>query len=420
MGMTITEKILAAHAGEKSVAPGQLINAKVDLVLGNDATTPIAIDQFEKYMNTDIFDPNKVVFVLDHFTPSNDVQSARQCQKVTKFSHKHKIKHCYDVGRMGIEHALLPEIGLVLPGDVIVGADSHTCTYGALGAFSTGIGSTDLASAMALGELWLKVPESIKVNFSGKLNKWVVGKDLILHLIHRIGVDGALYKAIELTGSAIGSLSLDERLTMTNMAIEAGAKNGIIASDATTMSYLKKVTSKEYITYQSDPDANYSEVIEIDVNKIQPQIALPNSPANVKPVNEIGEIPINQVFIGSCTNGRITDLRQAAEILKGRKSHKNIRLIIIPATQGVYRQAIDEGLIKIFIDANAAVGTPSCGPCFGASSGVLGDNERCVSTTNRNFLGRMGPPSSEVYLSSPYVAAASAILGRIGSPEEIV
>ena len=419
MGMTITEKILAEHAGEKSVIPGQLINAKVDLALGNDVTAPISVDQFEKIEGAAIFDPDKVVFVLDHFTPSKDIQAARQCQKLRNFAHKHHIKHFYDVGVMGVEHALLPEIGLALPGQLIVGADSHTCTYGALGAFSAGIGSTDLASAMALGELWLKVPESIKVIFTGKLKEWVVGKDLILYLIHKIGVDGARYKALEFSGDVIESLSMDERLTITNMAIEAGAKNGIIAPDSTTLSYLKTITSKEFKVIQSDPDANYSETIEIDAAEIAPQVALPHSPGNGKPVHEVGNIPINQVVIGSCTNGRIEDLRQAAKILKGKKAHKDVRLIIIPATQSVFRQAIHEGLQEIFLDANAAVGTPTCGPCFGGSMGILADNERCVSTTNRNFLGRMGPSTSEVYLSSPYVAAASAILGRIGSPDEI-
>jgi 3-isopropylmalate/(R)-2-methylmalate dehydratase large subunit len=313
----------------------------------------------------------------------------------------------------------LPEIGLVLPGQLIVGADSHTCTYGALGAFSSGIGSTDLASAMALGELWFKVPESIKVIFKGKLKEWVVGKDLILYLIHKIGVDGARYKSLELCGNVIESLPMDERFTMTNMAIEAGAKNGIIAPDSTTLSFLKTVTSKKFSVIQSDPDANYSETIEIDVAEITPQVALPHSPGNGKPVRDVGNIPINQVVIGSCTNGRIEDLRQAARILKGKKAHKDVRLIIIPATQNVFRQAMREGLQEIFLDANAAVGTPTCGPCFGGSMGILADNERCVSTSNRNFLGRMGPSTSEVYLSSPYVAAASAILGRIGSPDEI-
>lgn len=420
MGMTITEKILAEHAGEKSVFPGQLINAKVDLALGNDVTAPIAIDQFEKIEGATIFDPNKVVLVLDHFAPATDIQAARNCQQIRNFALRNKIHHFYDVGTMGIEHALLPELGLVLPGELIVGADSHTCTYGALGAFSAGIGSTDLASAMALGELWFKVPETMKVVFSGKLGKWVVGKDLILHLIHKIGVDGARYKTLELSGNVIESLAVEERLTMTNMAIEAGAKNGIIAPDEMTLSYLKEITSREYRIHQSDPDAEFSDVVEIDVNALSPQVALPHSPGNGKAVDEIENIPINQVVIGSCTNARITDLRQAAKILKGKKVHKDVRLIIIPATQNVARQAIHEGLHDIFLDVGAAVGTPTCGPCFGGSMGILADNEKCVSTSNRNFLGRMGPASSEVYLSSPYVAAASAILGRIGSPEEII
>jgi 3-isopropylmalate/(R)-2-methylmalate dehydratase large subunit len=419
MGMTITEKILAAHAGGKRVLPGQLINPKVDLALGNDVTAPIAIDQFEKIKGGKIFDPNKVVFVLDHFTPSKDIQAAKQCQRVRTFALKHRIGHFYDVGSMGVEHALLPELGLVLPGELIVGADSHTCTYGALGAFSSGVGSTDLASTLALGELWLKVPESMKVIFRGKLREWVGAKDLILYLIHKIGVDGARYKAIEFTGNIFQSLSMDERFTITNMAIEAGAKNGIIAPDEITLSYLKGRTSKEFSVYQSDSDATYSDVIEVDVNDITPQVAVPHSPGNARPVKEIGDIPIQQVVIGSCTNGRLTDLKQAARILKGKKAHKDVRLIIIPATQNVYRLAMDEGLLSTFLDAGAAVGTPTCGPCFGGSMGVLADNERCVATTNRNFPGRMGPPTSEVYLSNPYVAAASAILGRIASPEEI-
>lgn len=420
MCMTITEKILAKHAGEKSVVPGQLINAKVDLALGNDGTAPIAIDQFEKIKNAKVFNANKVVFVLDHFTPSKDIQTARQCQRIKNFAKKHKIKHFYDVGRMGVEHALLPELGMVLPGELIVGADSHTCTYGGVGAFSSGVGSTDLASVMALGELWFKVPESIKIVFKGRLKKWIGPKDLILYLIRKIGVEGALYKALEFSGNVIESLTMDERLTITNMAIEAGAKNGIIAADEITLSYLKEITSRKFIVYKSDKNAHYSDVFEIDVNNITPQVAKPHSPENSVSVNEIGSIHIDQVFIGSCTNGRINDLRQAAKILKGRKVHKDVRLIIIPATQNVYRQAMNEGLLNIFLEAGAAIGTPSCGPCFGGGCGVLSDSERCVSTTNRNFLGRMGPSSSEVYLSGPFVAAASAILGRVGSPEEIM
>lgn len=420
MGMTITEKILAAHCEERSVIPGQFINARVDLLLGNDVTAPIAISKLEKDMKGVLFDPDKVVFVLDHFTPSRDIQTARQCEKVRKFSDKRGIRNFYDVGTMGIEHGLLPELGLVLPGDLIVGADSHTCTYGAVGAFSTGIGSTDLASAMALGELWLKVPETTKVVFKGNLNPWVGAKDLILHLIHKIGVAGSLYKALEFTGNVIRAFSMDERLTICNMAIEAGAKNGIMEPDEVTVEYMREVTRRDFVIHKSDSDANYSEIIEVETDDLVPQVAFPHSIDNVKPINEIDNIPINQVVIGSCTNGRITDLRQAAEILKGRKSHKNVRLIIIPATQNVYRKAIKEGLMEVFLDANAAIGTPTCGPCFGGSFGVLADNERCVSTTNRNFRGRMGPPSSEVYLSSPYVAAASAVKGRICSPEEII
>jgi 3-isopropylmalate/(R)-2-methylmalate dehydratase large subunit len=417
--MTITEKILAKHAGETVVSPGQIINAKVDLALGNDITAPISIDQFENIHGANVFDANKVVFVLDHSTPSKDIQVARNCLKIRRFASKHGIKHCYDVGKMGVEHALLPELGLALPGELIVGADSHTCTYGALGAFSTGIGSTDLASAMVLGEIWLKVPETIKIIFTGKLKKWVTGKDLIMYLISQIGVEGALYKSLEFTGPIIDALAMDERFTIANMAIEAGAKNGIIAVDDITRTYIKKVSSREYDVYESDKKAKYSNEIEIKVNNITPQVAFPHLPENVKPVNDINKIFIDQVFIGSCTNGRITDLRQAAEILKGRKVHNDVRLIILPATQSVFRQAIDEGLLEIFIDAGAAVGTPSCGPCFGGSMGVLADGEKCVSTTNRNFLGRMGPGTSEVYLSGPFVAAASAILGWIGSPEDL-
>jgi len=419
MGMTITEKILAAHAGRERVRPGELINVKLDLVLGNDVTAPIAIREFKKIGLKKVFDKDKVALVPDHYTPNKDIKSAEQAKIMRDFANEQEITNYFEIGRMGIEHALLPELGLVLPGDAIIGADSHTCTYGALGAFSTGVGSTDLAAGMATGEVWLKVPSTIKFIYKGKLNKWVSGKDLILYTIGKIGVDGALYKSMEFTGEAISTLSMDGRLTMANMAIEAGGKNGIIEPDETTLEYVRGRAKRDFKIYKSDDDAEYEKVYEFDVTDIEQQVAFPHLPSNTKGISEVGDIKIDQVVIGSCTNGRIEDLRIAAEILKGQKVCKNIRLIVIPATQKIYKQAMDEGLIDIFIDAEAAVSTPTCGPCLGGHMGVLAEGERALATTNRNFVGRMGHPKSEVYLCNPAVAAASAVLGKIGSPEEI-
>ncbi len=418
MGMTISEKILAAHAGKERVEPGELIEAKVDLVLGNDITAPIAIKEFEDLGVSKVFDNEKIALIPDHFTPNKDIKSAEQVKILRKFAKKHAIVHFYDVGRVGVEHALLPELGLVRPGMCIIGADSHTCTYGAFGAFSTGVGSTDMAAAMATGKTWFKVPESVKFVVYGKLQPYVSAKDIILHIIGSIGVDGALYKSMEFTGDTIAELSMEGRMTMANMAIEAGAKNGIFAPDGKTVEYIKSRTGLPYTLYYSDDDARYAEVKEYDASKIEPTVAFPHLPENAKPAREAG-IPIDQVVIGSCTNGRIEDLRVAAKILKGRKVHKDVRLLIIPATQEVYRKALEEGLIDIFIDAEAAVSTPTCGPCLGGHMGILAQGERCVATTNRNFVGRMGHPKSEVYLASPAVAAASAILGRIAHPDEL-
>lgn len=420
MGMTITEKILAAHADKERVEPGELINCKLDVVLGNDVTTPVAIREFEKIGVPDVFDKEKVVIIPDHFTPNKDIKSAEQAKAVREFARKQELTNYFEVGRMGIEHCLLPEQGLVLPGDAIIGADSHTCTYGALGAFSTGVGSTDMAAAMASGEVWFKVPESIKFVYNGEqLNEWVGGKDLILHTIGDIGVDGALYEAMEFTGSAIRNLSMDGRFTMSNMAIEAGGKNGIIAPDQTTIDYVEGRANRPYKLYNSDEDAKYERVIEYDVADIEPQVAFPHLPENTRPVSEAGNVEIDQAVIGSCTNGRIEDLRLAAKVLKGKKVHKNVRLVIFPGTQEISKQAIKEGLFDIFIDAGAAVSTPTCGPCLGGHMGILAKGERAIATTNRNFVGRMGSPESEVYLSNPAVAAASAILGRIAGPEEV-
>ncbi|MGB4270154.1 MAG: 3-isopropylmalate dehydratase large subunit [Spirochaetota bacterium] len=418
MGMTISEKILAAHAGKERVEPGELIEAKVDLVLGNDITAPIAIKEFEDLGISKVFDNEKIALIPDHFTPNKDIKSAEQVKILREFAKKYNIVHFYDVGRVGVEHALLPELGLVRPGMCIIGADSHTCTYGAFGAFSTGVGSTDMAAAMATGKTWFKVPESIKFVVYGKLQPYVSAKDIILHIIGSIGVDGALYKSMEFTGDTIAELSMEGRMTMANMAIEAGAKNGIFAPDGKTVEYIKSRTGLPYTLYYSDDDARYAEVKEYDASKIEPTVAFPHLPENAKPAREAG-IPIDQVVIGSCTNGRIEDLRVAAKILKGRKVHKDVRLLIIPATQEVYRKALEEGLIDIFIDAEAAVSAPTCGPCLGGHMGILAEGERCVATTNRNFVGRMGHPKSEVYLASPAVAAASAILGRIAHPDEL-
>ncbi|MEJ5362714.1 MAG: 3-isopropylmalate dehydratase large subunit [Spirochaetota bacterium] len=418
MGMTISEKILASHAGKERVEPGELIEAKVDLVLGNDITAPIAIKEFEDLGVSKVFDNEKIALIPDHFTPNKDIKSAEQVKILREFAKKYNIVHFYDVGRVGVEHALLPELGLVRPGMCIIGADSHTCTYGAFGAFSTGVGSTDMAAAMATGKTWFKVPESIKFVVYGKLQPYVSAKDIILHIIGNIGVDGALYKSMEFTGDTIAELSMEGRMTIANMAIEAGAKNGIFAPDGKTVEYIKSRTGLPYTLYYSDDDARYVDIKEYDASKIEPTVAFPHLPENAKPAREAG-IPIDQVVIGSCTNGRIEDLRVAAKILKGRKVHKDVRLLIIPATQEVYRKALEEGLIDIFIEAEAAVSAPTCGPCLGGHMGILAEGERCVATTNRNFVGRMGHPKSEVYLASPAVAAASAILGRIAHPDEL-
>lgn len=417
--MTITEKILAAHAGMDLVEPGQIINVAVDLSLGNDITAPVAINEFEKIGMKTVWDRDRVVLVPDHFVPNKDIKSAEQSLQLREFARRHNLTYFYEVGRMGIEHCLLPEQGLVGPGDLVIGADSHTCTYGGLGAFSTGVGSTDLAAAMASGKTWLKVPVSIKFVFYGDLPRWVSGKDLILYTIGQIGVDGALYKAMEFTGPVIEKLDMDSRLTMANMAIEAGAKNGIVPPDEITRLYIEGRAKRPYRFYQSDPDAKYEQVYEFDVTNLEPQVAFPHSPENVKPLSEAGRVIIDQVIIGSCTNGRFTDLLAAAAVLKGRKVNDRVRLIIIPGTQEIYLQAMREGLLEIFIDAGAAVSTPTCGPCMGGHMGILARGERALSTTNRNFVGRMGHTESEVYLANPVVAAASAILGYIAGPWEV-
>jgi len=418
-GMTITEKILAEHCGKERVYPGDLIYAKVDLVLANDITAPIAIKEFEKIGARDVFDRNRIAFIPDHFTPQKDIKAAEQCKLLRDFSRKYKLSLYFEVGRVGIEHALLPEQGLVVPGDLVIGADSHTCTYGALGAFATGVGSTDVAAAMATGECWFKVPESMKFIFYGKLQKWVGGKDLILHVIGDIGVDGALYRAMEFEGETIRNLPMYGRLTICNMAIEAGGKTGIIVPDSITEGYVKNRAKRPYRFYTSDPDANYVEIKEYDASKMEPLVACPHLPSNVRPARELTHITIDQVVIGSCTNGRLEDLREAATVLKGRKVNPNVRLIVIPATQQIYKEAMKEGLIDIFIDAEAVVSAPTCGPCLGGHMGILAKGERAIATTNRNFVGRMGHPESEVYLSNPAVAATSAVLGRIGHPEEL-
>jgi len=419
MPQTITEKILAAHAGRDTVVPGDLINVPIDMALANDITAPIAIDLFEKSQVQSVFDPERIALVPDHFVPNKDIRSAIQVQIMRTFAKKYHIKHFFELGEMGIEHVLLPEQGLVLPGDVVIGADSHTCTYGALGAFATGVGSTDVAAAMITGEIWLKVPESIKLTYHGQLRKWVTGKDLILYTIGDIGVDGATYQAMEFTGDVIKDLPMADRMTMANMAIEAGAKNGIISPDEVTLDYIKPRAKRAFECYTSDPDAAYAEVKTYDVSSIEPQVAFPYLPENTRSISGVGTIPINQVVIGSCTNGRIEDLRLAARVLNGRTIDKNVRFIIVPATPMVYRQAMAEGLLEVFLSAKGIVSPPTCGPCLGGFMGILGPGERAVATTNRNFVGRMGHSSSEVYLTNPAVAAASAILGRIASPEEL-
>jgi len=419
VGHTITEKIFLAHTDLKDIAPGQLINARVDIALGNDITAPIAIREFRAAGGKKVFDKDKVALVLDHFTPNKDINSAQQCKAVREFAVEHGVTHFFEGGQVGVEHALLPEKGIVLPGDLIVGADSHTCTYGALGAFATGVGSTDLAAAMLEGELWFKVPQTIKFVVYGKLPKWVSGKDLILNIIGRIGVDGALYQSMEFTGETISALPMADRLSMANMAIEAGAKNGIFAPDAITEEYVKGRAKRPYTFYASDADAVYANVIEIDAGKLEPQVAFPHLPSNVRGVSQAGNVKIDQSLIGSCTNGRIEDLRIAAQILKNRKAAPHVRLIVVPATPLIYKQAMSEGLLDIFMDAEAVISPPSCGACLGGHMGILAEGERSVATTNRNFVGRMGHPKSEVYLASPAVAAASAVLGRIASPEEL-
>jgi 3-isopropylmalate/(R)-2-methylmalate dehydratase large subunit len=413
MSMTMTQKILAAHCGKERVSPGEIIMADLDLVLGNDITAPVAVAEFNKAGRREVFDKNKIALVMDHFTPNKDIKAAQQCKCVREFAHEKGITNFFDVGEMGIEHVLLPEKGLVTAGDLVIGADSHTCTYGALGAFSTGVGSTDMAAAMATGKAWLKVPSAIRFNLTGKLNKWVTGKDLILHIIGMIGVDGALYKSMEFSGEGVHSLSVSDRLCVSNMAIEAGAKNGIFPVDEKTLSYIKEHGGNTPKVYEADPDAEYEKVYEIDLSKIQQTVAFPHLPENARTFDDIGDILIDQVVIGSCTNGRFEDLALAAEVIKGHKVAKNVRAIIIPATQKIYLDAMEQGILRTFIEAGCVVSTPTCGPCLGGHMGILADGERCVSTTNRNFVGRMGHPRSEVYLASPAVAAASAIAGKI-------
>ena len=421
MGMTMTQKILAAHAGLDQVVPGQLILAKTDRVLGNDITSPVAIREFNKLGFSDVFDKDKVTMVMDHFAPNKDIKAAIQCQTCRNFCREKEITHFYDVGAMGIEHALLPEKGLVVSGDLVVGADSHTCTYGALGAFSTGVGSTDMACAMAVGKLWFKVPSALRFVLKGKLKPHVSGKDVILHIIGMIGVDGALYKSMEFTGEGVASLSMADRLTICNMAIEAGGKNGIFEVDQTTLDYVRQHSGRQPRVYKADPDASYEKTYEIDLSTIRPTVAFPHLPENTKTVDEIGEteVKIDQCVIGSCTNGRISDLRAAADVFKGRKIAKGVRCIIIPGTQSIWLQAMHEGLFDIFVEAGAVVSTPTCGPCLGGHMGILAAGEKAISTTNRNFVGRMGHVDSEVYLASPAVAAASAVAGYITDPEKL-
>lgn len=420
MGMTMTQKILAAHSGLESVQAGQLILANLDLVLGNDITSPVAIKEFAKLNKKGVFDKDKVTMVMDHFAPNKDIKAAEQCKMCRDFCGANDVTHFYDVGKMGIEHALLPEKGLVTAGNVVIGADSHTCTYGALGAFSTGVGSTDMACGMAIGKAWFKVPSAIRFNLTGKLQKYVSGKDVILHIIGMIGVDGALYRSMEFTGEGLSSLTMADRLCIANMAIEAGAKNGIFEVDDVTLEYIREHGGAEPVIYKADEDAVYDETIDIDLSSIQPTVAFPHLPENAKTFDQFGEIKIDQVVIGSCTNGRLEDLQIAAEIMKGRKCAENIRVIVIPATQQIYLDAMEQGLLKIFIESGAVVSTPTCGPCLGGYMGILAAGERAVTTTNRNFVGRMGHTESEVYLASPAVAAASALTGKITSPWEVM
>ncbi|CDC95284.1 3-isopropylmalate dehydratase large subunit [Roseburia sp. CAG:380] len=419
MGMTMTQKILAAHAGLESVQAGQLIMADLDLVLANDITGPVAIHEVEKLNKKTVFDKDKIALVPDHFTPNKDIKSAEHCKCVREYAKAHDITNYFEVGQMGIEHALVPEKGLIVAGDVCIGADSHTCTYGALGAFSTGVGSTDMGCGMITGQAWFKVPSAIRIELTGKLSKWVSGKDVILHIIGMIGVDGALYRSMEFAGDGVASLSMDDRFSIANMAIEAGAKNGIFPVDEQTIAYMKEHSTKEYKVFEADEDAEYDEVIKIDLSTLKPTVAFPHLPENTKTVDEAGDVTIDQVVIGSCTNGRISDLREAASVLKGRKVADGIRAIVIPATQSIYMQAIEEGLVQTFIEAGAVVSTPTCGPCLGGHMGCLAKGERAVSTTNRNFVGRMGHVESEVYLASPAVAAASAVTGKISQPSDL-
>ena len=420
MSMTMTQKILADHAGLAEVKPGQLIEARLDMVLGNDITSPVAINEFEKAGFEEVFDKSKISLVMDHFTPNKDIKAAQQCKQTRTFARKFDIDNFFDVGNVGIEHALLPELGLVAAGECIIGADSHTCTYGALGAFSTGVGSTDMAAGMATGKAWFKVPSAIKVELKGELQKYVSGKDVILHLIGEIGVDGALYKSLEFMGEGLKSLSMDDRLCISNMAIEAGAKNGIFMVDEITKSYMYGRVNREYKIFAPDEDAEYEQTITIDLSKLKPTVAFPHLPENTKTIDEVGNVKIDQVVIGSCTNGRLEDMRTAAEILKGKKVAKDVRCIVIPATQSIYKECMKRGYLDIFIDAGCAVSTPTCGPCLGGYMGILAEHERCVATTNRNFIGRMGHNLSEVYLANPAVAAASAITGRISDPKEVM
>lgn len=419
MAMTMTQKILAAHAGLESVSAGQLIEVNLDLVMGNDVTSPVAIHEMQSKGFQQVFDNNRIALVMDHFTPNKDIKSAENCKQVRTFAKEYGIKNFFDVGKMGIEHALLPEKGLVVSGDTVIGADSHTCTYGALGAFSTGVGSTDMAAGMISGKAWFKVPSAIQVVITGNFQKYVSGKDVILHLIGKIGVDGARYRSLEFTGDGIQNLSMDDRFCIANMAIECGAKNGIFPVDEKTLAYMAGRTDRKPVVFEADADAEYDEVVEIDLNTLKPTVSFPHLPENTHTVDEIDEIAIDQVVIGSCTNGRIEDMRAAASVLKGRKVADGVRCIVIPATQTVYMQCIDEGLTKIFVEAGAIVSTPTCGPCLGGHMGILAAGERAVSTTNRNFVGRMGHPTSEVYLASPYVAAASAVTGHISCPCEL-
>ncbi len=419
MGMTMTQKILAHAAGLESVKAGQLIEAKLDMVLGNDITSPVAIKEFARFNCDSVFDKDKIALVPDHFTPNKDIKAAEQCKCVREFACKMDITNYFELGEVGIEHALLPEKGLVVAGDVIIGADSHTCTYGALGAFSTGVGSTDMAAGMATGKAWFKVPSALKFNLTGSLQGFTSGKDVILHIIGMIGVDGALYKSMEFTGEGVKSLSVEDRLCMANMAIEAGGKNGIFEVDEKTVEYMKEHSTREWKVFKADDDAEYEKVYDIDLSKIRPTVAFPHLPDNTRTIDEVGEVAIDQVVIGSCTNGRIEDLRAAAKVLEGRKVKKGVRVIIIPATQKIYLQAIHEGLVDIFIGAGAIFSMPTCGPCLGGHMGILAKGERAISTTNRNFVGRMGHPESEVYLASPAVAAASAVTGKIQNPETL-